>query len=470
MSSDSKAITKLKKRSSKWPWETGLNGFKNQLLQVLPASLILFLLRNTLVESDYKLKRESIKFFKFSVMAYGANKRRRCHRLLVIAFALNDRHFDVNYVALIRNAVRATLERTENRRNFSESILEATKNLKISTLDATGWYQLSRGLFSLGYFRAAWVARENSLDSSISEAILTDSSSTSLIRGIQAYLERVNLFEAKKIVEDKRDQLPAKYLASIQNFVSSLERSHIYWSKVDGSHKRNGEDLFKDLITDKTVAVVGPGAPHDDYGLEIDNFDIVIRIKFIGSEIVDLDNRHGTRTDVSFIAAIDAIKLQEKELQKSFSNIRLIISNHTLVNSICSVPIYEIEDDSFLYRTPTTSGIRVLYETLKFSPSRVKVFGFDFYSTLTPYSKEMTEFYEKSAWRFGHPNDFVADGVYFKFMRALDFSEHDPVSNFCFAQNLYKAGRFDIEPYGKSILELTPYQYVERLEEMLGDW
>jgi hypothetical protein len=47
---------------------------------------------------------------------------------------------------------------------------------------------------------------------------------------------------------------------------------------------------------------------------------------------------------------------------------------------------------------------------------------------------------------------------------------HDPVSNFCFAQNLYKAGLFEIEPFGASILALTPYQYVERLEEMLGDW
>ena len=82
----------------------------------------------------------------------------------------------------------------------------------------------------------------------------------------------------------------------------------------------------------------------------------------------------------------------------------------------------------------------------------------------------MTEFYENSSWKFGHPNDFAKAGVYFKFARARDFSYHDPVSNFCFAQNLYKAGLFDIEPYGKSILELTPYQYVERLEEMLGDW
>ena len=52
----------------------------------------------------------------------------------------------------------------------------------------------------------------------------------------------------------------------------------------------------------------------------------------------------------------------------------------------------------------------------------------------------------------------------------LSFMIHDPVSNFCFAQNLYKAGLFEIEPYGASILALTPFQYVERLEEMLGEW
>ena len=57
-----------------------------------------------------------------------------------------------------------------------------------------------------------------------------------------------------------------------------------------------------------------------------------------------------------------------------------------------------------------------------------------------------------------------------KFEIGQSFSAHDPVSNFCFAQNLYEAGMFEIEPYGASILALTPYQYVERLEEMLGDW
>jgi hypothetical protein len=61
-------------------------------------------------------------------------------------------------------------------------------------------------------------------------------------------------------------------------------------------------------------------------------------------------------------------------------------------------------------------------------------------------------------------------GVVSRHEITTSFSTHDPVSNFCFEQNLYEAGLFEIEPYGASILALTPYQYVERLEEMLGDW
>jgi hypothetical protein len=116
------------------------------------------------------------------------------------------------------------------------------------------------------------------------------------------------------------------------------------------------------------------------------------------------------------------------------------------------------------------SGVRTIIQILRFLPARVKNFGFDFYSTLKPYNDEYTNFYENQSWRLGHANDFIHRGEYIRVVRAKDFSLHDPVSNFCFAQNLYKAGLFEIGPYGASILALTPYQYVERLEEMLGDW
>ena len=468
---DSKAIAKLKKQSSKWPWEYGLNGFKSWVLQRLPARFILWMLKKFLINSEYLLKRESVKFFRYSNVAYGANRDKKCERMLVIAFGLIDREFDADYVALIRNAVRTTLKNSKIRFEYSEKILTSTRRLEIMTLDAGGWYQLSRGLFSLGYFRAAWVAREKSLDLSISEAVFSDSSSTSLSRGLQAYFERMKLVEAKVLMTEREDQFSEKQLSQFRNFVGLFERGHMRAHNVEGLRYRKYLTIYEQFIKDKSVAIVGPGSPHDNYGAEIEGFDTVIRIKFIGNEVLDNRNYHGSKTDISFIGAINAVKLQENSLRGIFANIRLILSSHTAVDSIASVPVYVIEDDDVVvYRTTTTSGIRTLKEVVKYSPSNVKVFGFDFYSTSTPYSKEMTKFYEKSSWRFGHPNDFVADGVYFKFARARDFSEHDPVSNFCFAQNLYKAGLFDIEPYGKSILELTPYQYVERLEEMLGDW
>ena len=414
------------------------------------------------------MKGESTKFFKYSNVAYGARQIRRCDRLLKIALNLTCRDNDSDYVALIRNAVQSTSKDIKKRSDFSENLLADTRRLEISMFDASGWYRLSRGLFSLGYFRAAWVARENSLDLSISEGFFVNASSTAQLRRLEAYFERMEFTEMDKLQSGNSNL--CKHLTHFDSFHALIERRQINLSDVGDSRRSKSVDLFRELITAKTVAIVGPGSPQNDYGVEIDSFETVIRIKFIGNELLDACFYHGARTDISFISAISALKLQEKSLERDFKNLRLILSNQTSVDSIGSVPIYEIEDDNVIYRTPTTAGIRTLKEVLKYRPSKLKIYGFDFYSTLTPYSKEMTKFYEESSWRFGHPNDFVTSGVYSKFARARDFSVHDPVSNFCFAQNLYKAGLFDIEPYGKSILELTPYQYVERLEEMLGDW
>ena len=290
------------------------------------------------------------------------------------------------------------------------------------------------------------------------------------MRGIQGQLERRNYIEVGKILWQNQHSLSEKLIAHIDATLCLVDLENTREHCVSNSVNEFSRDLFRSLVSKKSVALVGPGSPQGFYGTEIDGFDTVIRIKFIGRRMLDVDKRHGVRTDISFIGAIGALKLQEFELQADLESFKLILTNLTDIESIGLVPIYGFEDDAVIYRTPTTAGVRTLKEILKFSPSYLKVFGFDFYTTLTPYSKEVTVFYENSAWQFGHPNDFIRNGDYLKFKRAEDFSEHDPVSNFCFAQNLYKAGLFDIEPYGKSILELTPYQYVERLEEMLGDW
>ncbi len=470
MSSNSKEIAKLKKKYSKLPSDVAYAGRNTTVLALMPTQLALLFLRKFLDHSDYRLKRESTKFFRLSNRAYGAGKSGKCRRLLDIAIGLLGSDFPISFANLLRNSTLTISKNPNSRGAISESVLVATKQMLPSISDATGWYQLSRGLFSLGYFRAAWVARENSLELSILESLPLKASSTAIIRGIQAHIERRNINEIGTLVQQNEHTLSTKIVSHIEATVSLFSVDHGPVTAVSKIGNELGRDIFRKLITKKSVAIVGPGSPHGSYGSEIDAFDTVIRIKFIGRRMLDANKFHGSRTDISFIGAVGAVKLQEFELQEDFEGFKLFLSNPTNFESVGSVPLYGFEDDAVIYRTPTTAGVRTLKEVLKFAPSRTKLFGFDFYATTTPYSNEVNSFYEKSAWQFGHLNDFIKNGNYIKFMRAADFSEHDPVSNFCFAQNLYKAGLFDIEPYGKSILELTPYQYVERLEEMLGDW
>ena len=93
MSSNSKVIAKHKKKYDKWPPKRQLRDFKSSILNYLPAFLVVWLLKKFLNQSEYRLKRESIKFFELSNRAYASNKIRKTDRLLSIA--LNLVGFDI---------------------------------------------------------------------------------------------------------------------------------------------------------------------------------------------------------------------------------------------------------------------------------------------------------------------------------------------------------------------------------------
>ena len=473
MKPDTRALTKLKRDSSRWPNDSGFAIIKKILLSYMPAWLVVWVLRKYFVKSDFKAARESIKFFQLSNRAYGAGKRPKAQRLLMIALRLLGDQLPKSYISLLQSAVVATFRGSSNRRSISNSILLATKEAPVEIFDASSWYQLSRGLFSLGYFRAAWVARENSLDLSVSESTNSNASPTTLQRGIEALLERRDYMKANGLFD--RVNISSltfyelrKYVLLLQNLPRQSSNNHI-------PHKQESAKTFEDLLRDKHVVVVGPAHTHGEFGVEIDKADTVIRIKWTDGEKYSLSKSLGLKADMVYLGggrSISAVRLLAEEgmVMDILSGIKLILTNEAFASHIQSLPVFVIENAGCCYRTPSTSGMRVLLAALQCEPRKLEIYGFDFYSTLTPYNQELTKFYQESSWHLGHPNDFVENGHYFKFARARDFSVHDPVSNFCFAQNLYKAGLFDIEPYGKSILELTPYQYVERLEEMLGDW
>ena len=477
MRSNSNKISKLKSKYSKKLGDGGFAGFKTFVLTLLPASLLFILLKRFLGLSEYKLKRESIKFFQLSSIAYSARQINRSSRLSSTALRMLGSSLPNSYIVLMRSCIQITAKEPGRRNGSSELILEATVALPAKIFDATGWYQLSRGLFSLGYFRAAWEAREKSLDLSILEGSEQISFSTPVKRAIEAHLERRDFNAVTDLLDRFSGVMELHSLNDTLAYLAMMQGSYVI-SISNRSSAPSIEKLFRELISRQT-ALVGAGSPSENLGDEIDSSQTVVRLKYLGQKYLPSENRHGSRCDISAYNMLSNLALlrQSGDTVDFIDDLRIVIGriNESKkcpdLQKIGEIPILWVNRGLPVYRSTAVSGIRVLYLLLRFGSTHLKLYGYDFYSLPTMYDDSRLRFYrEGHGWKLGDPfqpgslsnvRDLVPGG---------SFSIHDPVSNFCFAQNLYKAGLFDIEPYGKSILELTPYQYVERLEEMLGDW
>ena len=199
----------------------------------------------------------------------------------------------------------------------------------------------------------------------------------------------------------------------------------------------------------------------------------MFRLKYTGRQYLARQEFHGHRCDISQFNSLEALIELSKigQPQELIEDLELILCVAAVPQvSLQGKPILQIMSVNNMYRTNSVSGIRSLLQIIRASPKSVRLFGFDFYSKLEFYSSETLNFLQSGSPVFADALMYRFSGLS-KVMISLSFCDgHDPASNFCFAQNLYQAGMFEIEPYGASILALTPYQYVERLEEMLGDW
>ena len=452
---------------------SGVFKVKRIVLLYLPSRMLMVLLRRFVIQSDYKAKRESVKFFELSNLAYGAQQINKSSRLLLTALRLLGPSLPIDFVVLLRSCVRATAKDPTRRILCSDSVLNATTAISADGLDSTGWYQLSRGLFSLGYFRAAWVARENSLELSISEGVNQLVSDTSVVRAIEALLERRSFGVAQELLDRFSSEIDSETRIEFSEYLGMMQNNYV---RTDMTHDSSElTNIFRKLISNRIVAIVGPGAPTMRFGTQVDSSDCVIRIKYPGVTNLPDESFYGSRCDVSYYGNSEILSLSRSSGKQIGENLLLTpkinLSYSYLEPNSPELRVVNLRFSGPLYRANATAGIRVLFGVLAELPQQVCIYGFDFYAGATTYSDEHISFHQKSARLLGHNK---SESLNMKderaFYRCVSFLRHDPLSNFCFAQNLYKAGLFDIEPYGKSILELMPYQYVERLEEMLGDW
>jgi len=461
-------------------------------LSWVPSPLVVLVLSKIVVTSRYQRQRESRAFFRRANVAYGLRRRFQLRQHTSTALRLLAEDFPSDYRKFILSTVLMTFDDPSARQRLSGQVIKATRAIAVESADATGWYQLSRGLCAFGFLRAAWYARENSLDLSILEGSSVESSKTQIQRGLQAKLERRVIGDVYKDLK-KLDKVHEPKWIAYYNYLDMVSGSWLARTSHNLTNDRDEQDELETLVRAKSVALVAPGEIQGRYGEEIDKTEIVCRIKYVGPEYLPAAEYLGSRCDVSYVdpeylpaaeylgsrcdVSQDVSSKTIEKLSKSgevpsfINDLRLILLGDPGPEELGSTRCLHLNPLLPLYRTTSTSGIRTMFALIRCKPKFLKLFGFDFYSGRFQYNEAMLKLKNSkdhvlldTPFLFGQTPNRLPPEI------AWSFCNHDPVSNFCFAQNLYQVGLFEIEPVGKSILELTPYQYVERLENMLGDW
>lgn len=439
------------------------------LARLLPFHLIVFLIKFA-ARSKYSRKINSQQFLKRANKFFGSQQFFQVTKCLKVAMWLIGDDLPSTYRRLVLSEFLKFIDEPGLHKKVSDSLTIATQSLASQPHPITPdtWFFLSRFFGSFAFMNAAFVARERSVYLRKLVSIDERSSRRQLETLCAALLESLALKEVNLVLNKFGQRFrPDKYLHF--NLHLDLLTGNRLSSETDVDNLILGsESNIRDLIRGKRVSLVGPGFPIADFGQEIDQADLVFRIKFPGRRYLLENQNYGVRCDIAEFTNVTSMELLIKDGVRLdfFDGLKaVVVLNRTNSKSIQGVPIYHFDNFNTTYQlSDLTTGVRCLVNLLLLEPASVKLFGFDFYAGKEMYDFERVKFYQEYGWAMGNPIWSSKDRSKSFSDRVRSFLLHDQIANFVLARNLYLVGRFEIEPFGASILSLDPSEYANRIE------
>ena len=230
--------------------------------------------------------------------------------------------------------------------------------------------------------------------------------------------------------------------------------------------KEARNERLRSHVEGKSVALVGPSSGNDN-SEEIDRFDLVLRIGYVGSD--SLPEGGGKRCEIAYYQEhkIRGIKAAGKyEPVKSLDLVLLPCHRGKNVDreflqsiGVKEDTIAELEALKFHFGS-ANALVKVLYHVLLCNPRRVKVFNTDlFLSKVYPkgYIGNKTRLTDTGGWRYedaGMCRSFA--------------SKHNPLEQLIFYKELYREGYFEADPILDEIINMSRESYCNRLDELHG--
>ena len=448
---------------------------------LMPTKLSVFLFRKVVDENRERNSIEAARFLVDTNNIYPTRLYFLLGKFLRFSLALGNVNLPKSYVSEIIKSLQETRRRPSKRKGACEQILSATSKLSPQRTSAHGWKLVSLALSGLGFIRAGTIARNYCLVAALSEVSSGNATNLTTNLAIKGLLESRRLDEARHLIESQASRIEAfDSDETYSDYLTLLNERRPEAGIQDLAVESDIERLFSSLVTRKSVALVAPGVIDKQYGHEIDSHDTVFRVKFNGRSAMPDEKYVGRRCDITshnsdLLTLAKLNKKTECRLTREAPDLKLLVSKHATTTELGLIPIKQMRSWPPTFLTTGTSGTLALFEILRQSPKKVKMFGFDFYSIRQQYNTELLRIYQSREFTkaLQLPSNVFNFGVSQSGSAkiALALVSHDLKSDFLLVKNLYElSGLIDGTPEVLEILNLTADEYDARLEEMLGDW
>ena len=452
---------------------------KRWIFLMTPSRLSVFLFRKVVDENRERNSIEAAKFLVDTNNIYPTRFYFLIGKFLRFSLTLADVKLPKSYISELIKSLKETRRNPSRRRSACDQILNATSKLSPQQTSAHGWKLVSLALSGLGFIRAGTIARNYCLTAALSEISSGNATNRTTNLAIKGLLESRRFDEARQLIESHASSSNALIAdETFSDYLALLKQRRPEAKTQNPAVESDVEKLFSSLVDGKSIALVAPGVIDKEYGAEIDSHDTVFRIKFNGRSAM-LDEKYvGRRCDITSHNSdlLTLAKLNKLDANASIADapdLKLIVAKKGEFETIGGVPVRSMLGWPPTFLTTATSGTLLLFETLRFTPKNIKLFGFDFYTNRQIYNHALMDRYKSSSNPDGadrRSHSWSGDSFSIHSVARSHIS-HDLKSDFLLVKNLYElSGLIDGTPEVLEILNLTADEYDERLEEMLGDW
>lgn len=339
----------------------------------------------------------------------------------------------------------------------TNELIVTVQSTNFSTNNAHSLISLEYFIMSNGLYRVAKYVREKAVIRAINDHGLSFSS---IIDKFSAIMESGQYRAAKDmILSEYRKTSRLRFVKRLL-----LDRMLHYNSILCGDFKdidrlnekylEQGDRAFAELITGKTVALVGPSDSRAISGQEIDGYDIVIRLNYQGQGNMPEPDRYGARIDVSYFNSNNARKNLAIAVENPLHDLKYAVfksrKQAQMASEICPSRMARSPENFWLQGWPNMIQL-ALYDLLSYKTRKIKLFKINFYLA------ESLHFngYQTRHVNLTDPKSLFSGHACHHIVRQLDF-----------IRMMVQNGLIEVDDECKSIINMSNDEYLGEMEKI----